>query len=75
MPGIDGLEATRRIRAEEAGSCGARTRIVALTANAFAEDREACLAAGMDDLLVKPLDREKLSESIAAISRKGALAA
>jgi CheY-like chemotaxis protein len=75
MPGIDGLEATRRIRAEEARSGAARTRIVALTANAFAEDREACLAAGMDDLLVKPLDREKLSEALAAISRKGALAA
>ncbi len=75
MPGIDGLEATRRIRAEEARSGGARTRIVALTANAFAEDREASLATGMDDLLVKPLDREKLSEALAAIPSKGALAA
>jgi PAS domain S-box-containing protein len=75
MPGIDGLEATRRIRAEEARSGGARTRIVALTANAFAEDREASLATGMDDLLVKPLDREKLSKTLAAIPRKGALAA
>ena len=51
MPGIDGLEATRRIRAAEAASGDARTPIVALTANAFAEDREACLAAGMDAFL------------------------
>jgi CheY-like chemotaxis protein len=62
MPELDGLEATRRIRAAE-GSMGLpRTRIVALTANAFGEDREACLAAGMDDFLVKPLDRDRLAE-------------
>ena len=62
MPGIDGLEATRRIRAAEAERGGARTPIIALTANAFAEDRDACLAAGMDGFLVKPLDRERLRE-------------
>jgi CheY-like chemotaxis protein len=39
---------------------------LALTANAQAEDREACLAAGMDGLLVKPLDRERLCEALAA---------
>ena len=64
MPEMDGLEATRRIRASEAAS-GTRTPIVALTANAFGEDREACLAAGMDDFLVKPLDRERLAELLA----------
>jgi signal transduction histidine kinase/CheY-like chemotaxis protein len=69
MPGMDGLEAARRIRAAEAqdqkdGS--ARTRMLALTANAQSEDREACLAAGMDGLLVKPLDRERLCEALAA---------
>jgi CheY-like chemotaxis protein len=60
MPEMDGLEATRRIRDAEAGG-DARTPIVALSANAFPEDREACLAAGMDGFLVKPLDRERLA--------------
>jgi signal transduction histidine kinase/DNA-binding response OmpR family regulator len=62
MPELDGMEATRRIRAAEAAMGLPRTRIVALTANAFDEDREACLAAGMDDFLVKPLDRDRLAE-------------
>ena len=65
MPELDGLEATRRIRAAEAAMGLRRTRIVALTANAFGEDREACLAAGMDDFLVKPLDRDRLAEVLA----------
>jgi PAS domain S-box-containing protein len=73
MPGTDGLEATRRIRAAEAG--GRRTPIVALTANAFAEDREACLAAGMDDFLVKPLDRDRLASMLGELSKRSALAA
>ena len=59
MPGMDGLEATRRIRAIEAESDTPRTPILALTANASAEDRDACLAAGMDSFLVKPLERER----------------
>jgi CheY-like chemotaxis protein len=69
MPGMDGLEAARRIRATEADAPGKPTRIVALTANAQTEDRAACLAAGMDGLLVKPLDRERLREALAAVAR------
>ena len=65
MPGMDGLEATRRIRAIEAAEQGARTPIIALTANASAEDRKACLAAGMDGFIVKPLDREQLATALA----------
>jgi CheY-like chemotaxis protein len=63
MPGSDGIEATRRIREMEAG--GARTPIVALTANAFEEDRDACIVAGMDGFLTKPLDRERLAQALA----------
>jgi CheY-like chemotaxis protein len=65
MPDCDGLEATRRIRAAEAESGAPRTPIVALTANAFPEERDAALAAGMDGVLVKPLDRERLAEALA----------
>jgi PAS domain S-box-containing protein len=56
MPELDGLEATRRIRA--AGR--ATLPIVAMTANAFGEDRSACLAAGMNDHVAKPVDPEHL---------------
>ena len=65
MPGIDGLEAARRIRTAETD--GHRTPIVALTASAFAEDREACMAAGMDGFLVKPLDRERIASVLASL--------
>ncbi len=64
MPELDGLEATRRIRSAEMAKSLPRTRIVALTANAFGEDRDACLAAGMDGFLVKPLDRDRLAEML-----------
>jgi signal transduction histidine kinase/DNA-binding response OmpR family regulator len=74
MPGMDGLEATRCIRANEAASGAARTPIVALTANASIEDREACLAAGMDGFLLKPLDRERLALALARAA-EAALAA
>jgi len=63
MPGIDGLEATRRIRQQLAGR---KLRIVALTANAMEEDRAACLAAGMDDFITKPVGQDELRARLAA---------
>jgi signal transduction histidine kinase/CheY-like chemotaxis protein len=59
MPEIDGLEATRQIRELEKDR-GTRTYIFALTAHARQEDRERCLAAGMDGFLAKPLRLEEL---------------
>jgi PAS domain S-box-containing protein len=67
MPASDGIEATRRIRAAEAQ--GPRTPIIALTADALSEDRDACLKAGMDGFLTKPLDRERLADLLAALGR------
>ncbi|NCT85426.1 MAG: GAF domain-containing protein, partial [Comamonadaceae bacterium] len=61
MPEMDGLEAARRIVA-----AGERPRIVAMTANAMQGDREACLAAGMDDYLTKPI---RVDELAAALTR------
>jgi len=70
MPGMDGLQAARRIRATEAAAGDRPVRMLALTANAQSEDRDACLAAGMDGLLVKPLDRERLREALAAVAAR-----
>ncbi|MBL8487898.1 MAG: response regulator [Rhodocyclaceae bacterium] len=72
MPGVDGFEATRRIRAHETATGRPRTRIVALTANAMAGDRERCLEAGMDDFLAKPFDSRTL---LAALARQTGAAA
>ncbi|MBN8934722.1 MAG: response regulator, partial [Rhizobiales bacterium] len=75
MPDVDGLEAARQIREAEAGRGGPRTPIVALTANAFAEDRDACLSAGMDGFLVKPLERERLVAALSELFGKTGIAA
>ena len=74
MPGIDGFEAIRRIRALEAASDTPRRPILALTADTMAETEEACRAAGADRRLIKPLDSDCLAEAIAAaIDRDRAL--
>lgn len=65
MPNLDGFAATRAIRAEERET-GRHIPIAAMTANAFAEDRDACLAAGMDDYLAKPV---KLTDLRAMVER------
>ncbi len=65
MPGMNGNDAAARIRAAERMTGAERTPIIALTADAVAENREACLAAGMDGFLTKPLDREQLLAALA----------
>jgi CheY-like chemotaxis protein len=60
MPELDGLQATRRIRAMESTEQRSRARIVALTAHALKSDRDECLAAGMDDYLSKPIEPAEL---------------
>jgi CheY-like chemotaxis protein/anti-sigma regulatory factor (Ser/Thr protein kinase) len=64
MPRLDGLEAARRVRAAEAGQGAAPMRMIALTANAFDEDRQAALDAGLDDFLTKPVDLEAMVGAI-----------
>jgi signal transduction histidine kinase len=64
MPGMDGLETTRRLRDGEAGSRASSLPVIGLTANAFEEDRQACLAAGMDDMLTKPVSRADLMRAV-----------
>ena len=60
MPVMDGLEATRRLRAKEKELGRPPTRVVAMTAGAMSGDRDACLAAGMDDYLTKPFRPDEL---------------
>ncbi len=64
LPGIDGCELTRRMRAGEAGLRAQRTPVIALTAHATPGDRERCLAAGMNDYLAKPVDPQQLGATL-----------
>jgi len=66
MPGMDGLEVTRRIRSAP----GLQPHIIAVTAHALAGDRERCLAAGMNDYLSKPLGLADLQDALASVSAR-----
>ena len=68
MPGMDGLEATRRIRALEGPA--AQVVIIALSASAMIDQVEACLDAGMDGHLAKPINRAQLLEKLADVTRR-----
>ncbi len=67
MPNLDGLEATRLIRAGDAGKGYQDISIIALTANAMEEDEKACEEAGMNGYLTKPLNKELLAESLSSL--------
>ena len=63
MPGLDGYEATKQIR--HLGDSRAQIPIIAMTANAFDEDRKKALDVGMNDHIAKPVDQETLFEIMA----------
>jgi two-component system sensor histidine kinase/response regulator len=69
MPVLNGIEATKAIRAD---SLNQTTPILAMTANAFDEDRDACLAVGMNDHITKPVDPERLFDTLLAWLEKHA---
>ena len=68
MPNMDGLEATRKIRAM--GSRTADLPIIALTANAFDDDRNACFDSGMNDFMTKPVSAEELTQMVSTWTKK-----
>ena len=70
MPEMDGLEATRRLRAEES-TTGSHVPVVAMTACAMVGDREECLQAGFDAYLTKPIDVPQLEHVLAEYSQQG----
>ncbi len=75
MPDVDGMEATRRIRAAEAGANCGRTPIIALSASVMETDRSAALEAGMDEFATKPVELPALRKAIASVLGLSATAA
>ena len=76
MPVVDGFEATQGIRADETELGKDRVHIVALTANASAQDKEACLAADMDEFITKPISlkviRKIVTKRVSAVTESKA---
>jgi CheY-like chemotaxis protein len=70
MPRMDGLTATRLIKEIEAKQNKRPTPILGMTANAMREDRDRCLAAGMDDYISKPMRLDELSSKIKKLLEK-----
>ena len=68
MPGLDGIEATRRIRTAERAAGEGRLPIFALTADALETGRAACLEAGMNGFLTKPVDPAELDAILASVT-------
>jgi CheY-like chemotaxis protein len=64
MPVMDGIEATEKIREHERASGLPPLPIIALTAGVYADDRQRCLACGMNDFLAKPLELEALRQML-----------
>ena len=65
LPGIDGLETTRRLRAAESERGCERTPVIAMTASAMVGDRDRCIAAGMDDFVTKPVQLDVIGDVLA----------
>jgi CheY-like chemotaxis protein len=70
MPVMDGLEAARRIRNDHSGRFDPHIPIIAMTAHAMKGDRDIFLAAGMDDYIPKPIDKDEIPRAIARVVKK-----
>jgi signal transduction histidine kinase/DNA-binding response OmpR family regulator len=67
MPGMDGLEATRRLRNGQAGELNRTVPVIAMTGNVTRQDRQACTDAGMNDYVAKPISGDRLQEAIVRV--------
>jgi CheY-like chemotaxis protein len=67
MPGMGGLEVTRRLRAGEAGEQNRGVAVIAMTAHATRHDRRACLDAGMNDYIAKPINSQRIGEAMSRV--------